>query len=307
MKQLKNLDEQLVRQLSEQRDEKHRFGYYYAVGRSESVLQKIKEQAFGLAPFFVCMQRENEAQTCAAALAPFAALCLNRDIAFHKQARKAQGENDMKNILVVVDMQKDFVDGALGSPAAQAIVPAVCAAIADVRYDGIFVTLDTHGEHYAETLEGRLLPVPHCIRGTAGWALDAAVAAELSTKKWESVEKPTFGSACRRNGRRGGCVRDLLRPVHRYLRCIECFAAARRLPEPAAPRAGRCLRGHERSRPRGRACHHAQLPDRGLRIKRIKEYLYGNFKAKITQKSTKIGVDRTSFLIHNPYTSDTGL
>ena len=157
-------------------------------------MQKIKEQAFGLAPFFVCMQRENEAQTCAAALAPFAALCLNRDIAFHKQARKAQGENDMKNILVVVDMQKDFVDGALGSPAAQAIVPAVCAAIADVRYDGIFVTLDTHGEHYAETLEGRLLPVPHCIRGTAGWALDAAVAAELSTKKWESVEKPTFGS-----------------------------------------------------------------------------------------------------------------
>ena len=58
MKQLKNLDEQLVRQLSEQRDEKHRFGYYYAVGRSESVLQKFKEQAFGLAPFlFVCKER----------------------------------------------------------------------------------------------------------------------------------------------------------------------------------------------------------------------------------------------------------
>ncbi len=57
MKQMKNLDEQLVRQLSEQRDEKHRFGYYYAVGRSESVLQKFKEQAFGLAPLFVCKER----------------------------------------------------------------------------------------------------------------------------------------------------------------------------------------------------------------------------------------------------------
>ena len=58
MKQMKNLDEQLVRQLSEQRDEKHRFGYYYAVGRSESVLQKFKEQAFGLAPFFLFAKRE---------------------------------------------------------------------------------------------------------------------------------------------------------------------------------------------------------------------------------------------------------
>lgn len=100
----------------------------------------------------------------------------------------------MKNILVVVDMQNDFVDGALGSPQAQAIVPAVCAAIADPQYDGIFVTFDTHGANYSDTLEGEKLPVPHCIRGTAGWALTPAVAAELSTKAWTNVEKPTFGS-----------------------------------------------------------------------------------------------------------------
>ena len=68
----------------------------------------------------------------------------------------------MKKILVVVDMQNDFVDGALGTKEAQNIVKNVAEKIKS--YDDIFVTYDTHFENYTETAEGRKLPVPHCIR-----------------------------------------------------------------------------------------------------------------------------------------------
>ena len=99
----------------------------------------------------------------------------------------------MKKILVVVDMQKDFVDGALGSKEAVAILPAVVKKIRD--FDGdIFVTLDTHGADYMETAEGRKLPVPHCIKGTDGWELDKDVRAALAGKSYTPVEKRTFGS-----------------------------------------------------------------------------------------------------------------
>ncbi len=99
----------------------------------------------------------------------------------------------MKRILVVVDMQKDFVDGALGTPEAVAIVPRVVEKIR--AFDGaIFVTYDTHFENYSETAEGKQLPVPHCIKGTDGWQLDAAVAAALADKVYTALEKPTFGS-----------------------------------------------------------------------------------------------------------------
>lgn len=99
----------------------------------------------------------------------------------------------MKKFLIVVDMQRDFVDGALGSPEAQAIVPNVVSKIAD--FDGeIVATFDTHPENYMDTAEGKKLPVPHCIKGTPGWALDSAVAAALGQKGFTAVEKPTFGS-----------------------------------------------------------------------------------------------------------------
>ena len=99
----------------------------------------------------------------------------------------------MKHFLIIVDMQKDFVDGALGTPEAVAIVPRVAEKIR--RFDGeVFVTLDTHGENYLSTAEGRKLPVPHCIRGTAGWQLDATVAEALQARDYTAVEKPTFGS-----------------------------------------------------------------------------------------------------------------
>ena len=99
----------------------------------------------------------------------------------------------MKKILIVVDMQKDFVDGALGSKEAVAIVDNVVNKIEG--FDGdIIVTYDTHPQNYMETQEGKNLPVPHCIKGTDGWKLDAKVQAALDKKTYKAIEKPTFGS-----------------------------------------------------------------------------------------------------------------
>ncbi|MBQ1847682.1 MAG: cysteine hydrolase [Clostridia bacterium] len=99
----------------------------------------------------------------------------------------------MKKVLAVIDMQKDFVDGALGSKEAAAIVPAVVKKIKS--FDGeIFVTFDTHFENYMDTAEGKKLPVPHCVKGTKGWELNADVAKALKKKKFTPVEKLTFGS-----------------------------------------------------------------------------------------------------------------
>lgn len=99
----------------------------------------------------------------------------------------------MKRVLIVVDMQKDFVDGALGSKEAVAIVDNVVKKIND--FDGdIIVTYDTHPENYMETQEGKNLPVPHCIKGTDGWKLDAKVQTALDKKEYMILEKPTFGS-----------------------------------------------------------------------------------------------------------------
>lgn len=103
----------------------------------------------------------------------------------------------MKHVLIVVDMQTDFVDGALGTPEAVAILDNVTAKIKAYAADPdgvIFVTYDTHTESYMETSEGKHLPVPHCIKGTAGWALHPTVAAALEGVTYTAVEKPTFGS-----------------------------------------------------------------------------------------------------------------
>ena len=99
----------------------------------------------------------------------------------------------MKKLLIVVDMQKDFVDGALGSKEAVAIVDNVVNKIQ--TFDGdIIVTYDTHPENYMETQEGKNLPVPHCIKGTDGWKLDAKVQSALDNLSYKTIEKPTFGS-----------------------------------------------------------------------------------------------------------------
>ena len=99
----------------------------------------------------------------------------------------------MKHFLVVVDMQKDFINGSLGTAAAVAIRPAAVEKIK--TFDGeIFATLDTHGPDYLNTAEGRKLPVEHCIKGTAGWQLDSEIRSALETRGYTQVEKPTFGS-----------------------------------------------------------------------------------------------------------------
>ena len=99
----------------------------------------------------------------------------------------------MKKILIVVDMQNDFVDGALGTEEAVGIVDLVVDKIRG--FDGeIIATLDTHPHHYLETAEGKKLPVPHCIRMTNGWLLNEKVLSALSEKDYRLIEKNTFGS-----------------------------------------------------------------------------------------------------------------
>ena len=96
----------------------------------------------------------------------------------------------MSKILIVVDMQNDFIDGALGTKEAVAIVPYVKKAIES--FDGkVFFTRDTHFENYMQTQEGENLPVPHCIKGTDGWRIRAELDALRST---EAIDKLTFGS-----------------------------------------------------------------------------------------------------------------
>ena len=96
----------------------------------------------------------------------------------------------MQNILVVVDMQNDFIDGALGTKEAVAIVPKVEEKIRGFAGPVLF-TRDTHEEDYMETQEGKNLPVPHCIRGTDGWQIRK----ELDVlRKTEPIDKETFGS-----------------------------------------------------------------------------------------------------------------
>ena len=99
----------------------------------------------------------------------------------------------MKHILIVVDIQKDFVDGALGTAEAVAMVDNAAKKIEKFSGD-IFVTFDTHFDNYMETAEGEKLPVPHCIKGTSGWELDKTIAKALEGKDFTRVEKLTFGS-----------------------------------------------------------------------------------------------------------------
>lgn len=98
----------------------------------------------------------------------------------------------MRKILIVIDMQNDFIDGALGTPEAQAIVPAVVRKIRSYPVRDVFATRDTHPVDYLSTQEGTHLPVPHCIKGTDGWQLRPEVAKLVPAD--HVFDKPTFGS-----------------------------------------------------------------------------------------------------------------
>ena len=99
----------------------------------------------------------------------------------------------MRHVLIVVDIQKDFVDGSLGTAEAASMVEKAAKKIGDFNGD-IFVTYDTHFKNYMETAEGAKLPVPHCVKGSAGWELDKHIARALEGKDFTKVEKRTFGS-----------------------------------------------------------------------------------------------------------------
>ena len=96
----------------------------------------------------------------------------------------------MQNILIVVDMQNDFISMALGTNEARLILPRVKEKIESFEGKVIF-TRDTHGEEYLTTREGRFLPVPHCIKGTRGWEIEDS----LKSLRCDKIfDKPTFGS-----------------------------------------------------------------------------------------------------------------
>lgn len=98
----------------------------------------------------------------------------------------------MRKILVVVDMQKDFIDGALGTKEAEAIVTPVIEKMKAYGKEDIFLTRDTHGEDYLETAEGKKLPVAHCMKGSEGWRLHPEI--EALAEPSHIIDKPTFGS-----------------------------------------------------------------------------------------------------------------
>lgn len=98
----------------------------------------------------------------------------------------------MKNVLVVVDMQKDFIDGALGTKEAEAIVGNVVNKIKN--FDGeIIFTRDTHYDNYMDTQEGKKLPVKHCIKDSEGWEISKEID-NLRNDNMKVFDKPTFGS-----------------------------------------------------------------------------------------------------------------
>lgn len=96
-----------------------------------------------------------------------------------------------KKLLIAVDLQKDFIDGALGTPQAQQILPAVRDRIARARAEGetVVFTRDTHGQDYLQTQEGRNLPAVHCLRGSEGWLIAPGLYAGERV-----FDKPSFGS-----------------------------------------------------------------------------------------------------------------
>ena len=99
----------------------------------------------------------------------------------------------MIRYLFVIDYQNDFVDGALGFPGAEKLDEKIAAKVRAYGKGHVLFTRDTHFENYMDTREGRFLPVPHCIRGSQGWALESDIAKECS-RGMISFEKPTFGS-----------------------------------------------------------------------------------------------------------------
>lgn len=98
----------------------------------------------------------------------------------------------MRKILIAVDLQKDFIDGSLGTKEARAIIPACVEKMKNWDRENVYATRDTHPDNYLETFEGRHLPVEHCIEGTEGWQLNKDIAPYVAPD--HIIDKPGFGS-----------------------------------------------------------------------------------------------------------------
>ena len=98
-----------------------------------------------------------------------------------------------KEILIVIDMQKDFINGALGTKEAEGIISKVVEKIHSHSGE-IYITKDTHCEDYLSTAEGKKLPVIHCVKNTQGWELDNSISGALEKREYKEFLKPTFGS-----------------------------------------------------------------------------------------------------------------
>ena len=103
-------------------------------------------------------------------------------------------------VLIVVDMQNDFIDGALGTNEAKSIIPNVVKRIKDSEHDELILfTKDTHGSDYLNTPEGKKLPVPHCIVGTSGFEINneifSAWQSKKDTKKLTDIKDNTFNKS----------------------------------------------------------------------------------------------------------------
>lgn len=129
----------------------------------------------------------------------------------------------MKQVLIVIDMQNDFITGSLGTPEAQAIVPKVITKIKSKPWDSIIFTRDTHYNEkdfysYEDTLEGEKLPVKHCILGERGWQLNENVlAAAKNGTPIKYIDKPTFGSR-----RLLYYIRDAIADMTTYFNLQDC-------------------------------------------------------------------------------------
>jgi len=99
------------------------------------------------------------------------------------------------SILIVVDMQNDFLTGSLANPDALALVPKIRNLMKSADWTSIIMTQDTHSYNYLNTPEGCKLPVPHCIEGTVGWCIDESLYRTLKTETLGiTVKKNTFGA-----------------------------------------------------------------------------------------------------------------
>lgn len=99
-----------------------------------------------------------------------------------------------KKILVIVDMQNDFITGPLGNAECQAVLPKIVNLVSNNNFDEIILTRDTHQENYMDTQEGKHLPVPHCIEDSEGWQIVNEIANATANAEPIIIDKPSFGS-----------------------------------------------------------------------------------------------------------------